>query len=83
MYLINILEGDNSLEDNTNVWIAIHKDTHEIFGGKATKELGLGPHVGYRQKRYLKSAMTNAKVNHEDYMIKGFHVTQLLDMEEK
>jgi hypothetical protein len=42
--------------------MAIHKVTGEYFGGKKH-----GTHIGYPKLNYLKSAMTNAKVNKDDY----------------
>jgi hypothetical protein len=45
-------------------WVAIHKETGLFFGGKGT-----GTQTGYSHKRYLSSAMTEAKVNKDDYYI--------------
>lgn len=43
-------------------YMAVHKETHQFFGGKKN-----GTHIGYPKINYLKSAMTNAKVIHADY----------------
>lgn len=45
-------------------YMAVHRETGKLFGGK-----GRGTSTGYNQKRFLKSAMTEAKVNHDDYYI--------------
>jgi hypothetical protein len=42
--------------------MAIHKETGEYFGGKKQ-----GTHIGYPKLNFLKSAMTNAKVNKVEY----------------
>jgi hypothetical protein len=43
-------------------YIALHKETHEMFGGKAA-----GTHIGYPEPRHIKTAMRNADINPEDY----------------
>lgn len=43
-------------------YIAVNKETHKFFGGKKA-----GTHIGYPKINYLKAAMTNAEVNHDDY----------------
>lgn len=43
-------------------YIAVNKETHEFFGGKKQRT-----HIGYPKLNFLKSAMTNAKVNKGDY----------------
>lgn len=42
--------------------VAVHKETHKFFGGKAG-----GTHIGYSKKQYLKSAISHAKLSHDDY----------------
>jgi hypothetical protein len=42
--------------------MAIHKVTGEYFGGKKK-----GTHIGYPRLNFLRSAMTNARVNKDDY----------------
>jgi hypothetical protein len=44
-------------------YMAIHKHTGHYFGGKKN-----GTHIGYPKINFLKAAMTNAKVDKEDYM---------------
>jgi hypothetical protein len=43
-------------------YIAVNKNTHQFFGGKKQ-----GTHIGYPKLNFLKSAMTNAKVNKDAY----------------
>lgn len=43
-------------------YMALHKETKHYFGGKKN-----GTHIGYPRINFLKAAMTNAKVNKEDY----------------
>lgn len=45
------------------------KDDGELFGGKGSyaTEAGRGTQVAYRKLQYLNSAMTNAKVNKDEY----------------
>jgi hypothetical protein len=42
--------------------MAVNKTTHQFFGGKKQ-----GTHIGYPKLNFLKSAMTNAKVNKDAY----------------
>lgn len=48
-------------------YVAIHKQTGEYFGGKRS-----GTHIGYPKINFLKSAMTNAKANKDDYKFYKF-----------
>ncbi|MEH7521740.1 hypothetical protein V7149_00435 [Bacillus sp. JJ1503] len=43
-------------------FMAVNKSTGEFFGGKKN-----GTHIGYPKINYIKSAMTNARVNKDDY----------------
>jgi FAD synthase len=43
-------------------YVAVHKKTGKFFGGKKQ-----GTHIGYPKLNFLKSAMTNAKVNKDGY----------------
>lgn len=43
-------------------YMAINKTTGQFFGGKKT-----GTHIGYPKLNFLKSAMTNARVNKDAY----------------
>lgn len=43
-------------------YMAIHKENGTYFGGKKN-----GTHIGYPKINFLKSAMTNAKVNKDNY----------------
>lgn len=48
-------------------YMAVDKKTHHFFGGKKA-----GTHIGYPKLNYLKSAMTNAQVNKDDYYFVEF-----------
>jgi hypothetical protein len=50
-------------------YVAVNKKTNKFFGGKG------GTHIGYPKLQYLKSAMTNAKVNKDayDFMVLSFN----------
>lgn len=43
-------------------YMAVTKTSGTFFGGKKQ-----GTHIGYPKLNFLKSAMTNAKVNKDDY----------------
>jgi hypothetical protein len=43
-------------------YMAVNKTTHAFFGGKKQRT-----HIGYPKLNFLKSAMTNAKVNKDAY----------------
>jgi hypothetical protein len=43
-------------------YMAVNKETMQFFGGKKQRT-----HIGYPKLNFLKSAMTNAKVNKDDY----------------
>lgn len=44
-------------------YMAVNKETHQFFGGKKQKT-----HIGYPKLNFLKSAMTNAKVDKDAYL---------------
>ena len=44
--------------------MAVQKGTGKLFGGKRS-------HIGYAKKQYLKSSLTIAGENHEDYYFVG------------
>ncbi|MDR7001635.1 hypothetical protein [Neobacillus niacini] len=43
-------------------YMAVNKKTGEFFGGKKQRT-----HIGYPKLNFLKSAMTNARVNKDEY----------------
>jgi hypothetical protein len=43
-------------------YMAVNKETGNFFGGKKQRT-----HIGYPKLNFLKSAMTNAKVNKDAY----------------
>lgn len=54
-------------------YVAIHKQTGEYFGGKKS-----GTHIGYHKINFLKSAMTNAKVDKDGYY---YYILSFIDKE--
>lgn len=54
-------------------YMAIHKETGYYFGGKKN-----GTHIGYPRINFLKAAMTNAKVNKDDYRFISLSFDELI-----
>ncbi|QIW88634.1 hypothetical protein P59_036 [Bacillus phage P59] len=59
-------QKNDPVREHDQCVMAVHKETGKFFGGK-----GSGTHIGYSKKGYLKSAMTNADVQHDDYYYVG------------
>ena len=59
------MKSDNNINrQHEAAYFAVHKENHTIFGGNKS-----GTGLGYPKVGFLRSAMTNARLNHEDYEI--------------
>lgn len=65
------MKKDEIIREHDDCIMAVHKETGKMFGGSTN-----GAKVGYSKIGHIKTAMTVAKVNHDDYFFVKLSFTE-------